>query len=188
MVGGVTPNGSVAWFGVAREISSLAATIVRRTGTADANSAGRASIELDAPLPWQAIWVAVDTETGRFGVAADPEFELRRMRLDSRALQLGAHGIGDLPGHEFVEVFLVRPTKGRRAGGGVWAGTVGDGGASDEDGRADGKVAVDLARLVVVEDSPPLTSPVFEAGDVIAIVDPNAMTIEVAVLEPEPGL
>jgi hypothetical protein len=183
---GATVGGKVAWFSVAKEIRNSAAQLQRRDAIVDAGATGEATFALDEPVAPLSIWVAVDVASGRFAVAPAPTFERRELLLAPDAFQPGARGSDDVlrDTHEFLEVALVRPSKGDRGFAGAWAGTVGDGGRSDGDARSNGEVVLPLSRLRPIGQSAELLPPVWAPGDVVAVIDPNAMAVQVTTVSP----
>lgn len=174
-VSGLTAGGKVVWFGVAREISARTATIVRRDEiAADEDKDGAVRFELDRPVPFQSIWVAVDLTTGAAGVAVPEGHPLRRIELPGRT---AGHGSGKPDWVEddrgVVEILLVRP------GEGAWGATVGDGGEADDDGAYDGRLMASLARLRRMEGTASEAPERFRPRDVLVIIDPNRMEVGV---------
>jgi hypothetical protein len=183
---GATVGGKVAWFSVAKEIRNSAALLKRRDAIVEAGATGEARFVLEGPIPPLSIWVAVDVASGRFVVVPAPNLERRELQLAPDAFQPGARGSDDVlrDTYEFLEVALVRPSKGDRGLAGAWAGTVGDGGRSDGDGRSNGEVVLPLSRLRPIGQSAELLPPAWAPGDVVAVIDPNAMAVQVATVSP----
>jgi hypothetical protein len=184
-VSGATAGGKVAWFSVAKEIRNFA-LMQRRDAITEANAAGEAAFVLDEAVPPVSIWVAVDVATGQFAVAAPSTFEPRELVLAADALQPGRHGSDDeiTDNHEFLEMALVRPSKGSGTLAGAWGGTVGDGGQSDDSAKPDAKVALPLSRLRPIGQSAELRPPVLTPGDVLAVIDPIEMAVTVTTVAP----
>jgi len=170
---GLTPGGSVVWFGVAREYGSWPRRVVRRDFTAtDTDRDGRDVIDLGRAIPRQSIWVVVDVATGTFACATPPGYPLREVTYEP----------GDLPAdpggevrrlrrvRSFFEVLVVRP------GLGGWGLSVGDGGANDSDGQNDGKIELALSSLRPL-GARAETLPQLQPGDVVVLVDPGQMDV-----------
>jgi hypothetical protein len=172
-VDGITAKGQVALFSVAREVADDdVATIVRRSEMkTDEDGDGKVQLDLDGNVPFRSIWVAVDLATGRSAVATPEGYPLRQAAWLGRGLgreNSRADRVEDL--RTYADVILVRPEKG------AWRATIGDGGALDDDGVADGKVAAALDKLKPLTGAaePPRR---FEARDVVFLLDPNRMEV-----------
>jgi hypothetical protein len=150
VVSGLTPNGQVVWFSVAKQIESSMAHFVRREDVlADEDGDGAVRFELDRMVPLQSIWVAVDLTTGAVAVATPEGYTLRDASLPP-GRGSGKAGRPDWIGddRQLLEILVVRP------GLGAWGSTLGDGGVNDEDGRGNGRISAALARLHAVGSSP----------------------------------
>ncbi|HYO15100.1 MAG TPA: hypothetical protein VE685_18045 [Thermoanaerobaculia bacterium] len=171
---GCTPRGRVVWFGVAREISEHAATIVRREEIlTDDDGDGTVRFELGREVPFQSIWVAVDLENGAWTAATPEGFPLREFSLPGRGAVRG-QGRPDWieTTRGYVHLLVVRP------GQGAWGFRAGDGGAGDDDGESNGVLAASLARLRGVGASPAAPER-FDPRDLWIVVDPTRMEISV---------
>lgn len=186
VVDGITAQGQVVWYSVAREVAEDdVATLVRRSGVrADEDGDGKVSWDLEADVPLRSIWVAVDLATGRLAVATPEGYPLRRVGWRGRGLgrdDARADRVEDL--RTYADVLLVRP------GEGAWRLTAGDGSELDEDGAADGKLAVALDRMRPLEGvegsegtvkageaAPPSR---FSPKDVVVLIDPNRMELTI---------
>lgn len=172
VVSGVTPQGRVVWFGIAKQIEGYMAHFVRREDFfADTDGDGVVRFELDQAVPLQSIWVAVDLATGEAAVATPGGYPLR----DASREPGQGRGEPSRPdwietGHEILEVLAVRP------GQGAWSITLGDGGANDDDLSADGQISAVFARMRPVGASP-APPELFQAGDLVIAVDPDRMEI-----------
>jgi hypothetical protein len=165
---GITPKGRVIWFSIAREISRQSATIVPRIELAtDDDGDGKVRFDLPQEVPVRSIWFAVDLETGEAGVAAPEDFGLQEVEFPTRAIPAALNRL-DLE-RRFVYAVLVRP------GVGAWKLRVGDGGASDEDGQADGTLRASLARLEGIGPSPLPPPARVSPRDLLLVIDPNSM-------------
>jgi hypothetical protein len=180
---GVTPGERVAWFSVAREDTGSGSLIVRREEvTADTDRDGTVRLDLDRPVPPRSIWAAVDLKTGDFALAAPADYPLRQAAFPAGAFRPSAGGGFDrvlAPERELVMLFVARPTVG------VWALTVWDGAPEDEDGPANHGISLAFNRMETVAASPgpPAT---LQPGDLVVLMDPNAMEVSVTRLEGNP--
>jgi hypothetical protein len=163
---GITPKGRVVWFSIAREISRQSATIVPRIELVT-DGDGKIRFSLSQEVPVRSIWFAVDLETGEAGVAAPEVFGLQEVEFPARAIPAALNRL-DLD-RRFVYAVLVRP------GVGAWKLRVGDGGASDEDGQADGTLRASLARLEGIGSSPLPPPAHVSPRDLLLVIDPNSM-------------
>jgi hypothetical protein len=170
---GVPPGGQVVWFAVSREIAERTATLVRREEIAtDDDKDGAVRFELDRPVPFQSIWVAVDLASGTAAMATPEGFPLRRVELPGRSTSRGGgrpDWVEDDRG--FVEILLVRP------GRGAWGATVGDGGQADDDGAYDGRLMAPLDQMRGIGAAPPAAPEHFSPRDVVVVIDPNRMEV-----------
>jgi len=173
-VDGVSPKGEVVWLSVAREVApDDVATLVRRSDVlTDDDGDGTVRWDLDRAVPLRSIWVAVDLATGAIATATPEGYPLRRVSWRGNGLENSprADRVADARG--YAEVLLVRP------GEGAWRMTVGDGGADDDDGVADGRVAAALDRLRPLGRSAAAPAR-FGPRDVIVLIDPNRMELTV---------
>lgn len=175
VVSGLTPQGQVVWFSVAKQIEGGMAHFVRREEVLpDADGDGAVRFELDRTVPLQSIWVAVDLATGAAAVGTPEGYTLR----DASAPPGRGRGVAGRPdwveeGREILEMLVVRP------GQGAWGMTLGDGGANDEDGRGDGRSTAALARMRAVGTSTANPAPLerFEPKDLVFAVDLDRMEL-----------
>jgi hypothetical protein len=173
-ISGVTPKSDVAWMEIAREFSDMSLRLVRISDVAtDDDADGAVQIDVDKPVDPQSVWIAVDLTNGAFAIAAPPDFPLHLTELPPSAVRPGAIGNADaldLSNHQ-VELLLARP------GVGAWAGTFGDGGPSDVDGVADGRLRVALDCLAPLGDSPASHATVLKPGDAVVVVDSTSLDV-----------
>lgn len=186
VVQGITPNGGVVWFSLAREVADDdVATLVRREKILlDEDGDGTVRFSLDREVPLRSIWVAVDLASGELTAAAPEGFPLQQVAWRGRGLgRDNARSDTVEDARPFAEVLIVRPGEG----GGAWGLTVGDGSITDEDGAADGKIAaaLDQMRPLGQGAQPPQR---FDPKDVVLLIDPNRMELTVARAgEPQTG-
>lgn len=175
---GVTPNAQVAWLGVVRDATGVSnrAWVTQEIG-GPADGQGSASLVPSGPLGPKAVWAAVDLSTGGLALAAPEPSPLREEPLGPGALLAGPGGEVDrvLFPHRRAALLLVRP------GEGAWSLVVGDGSAADADGAVDNAIVVTLPDLTPLGSSaaPPSA---LQSGDVLAIVDPESLTVTAAEL------
>jgi len=179
-VSGMTPQGRVVWFGVAKQIEGYMARFVRREDLlTDTDGDGVVRLELDRTVPLQSIWVAVDLATGEAAVATPEGYPLRDASPEP------GHGRGEPgrpdwteEGREILELLVVRPGQGpgQGAGLGAWGLTLGDGGTNDDDHLPNGRVTAVLARLRPVGASPAPPER-FQGRDLVFAIDVNTMEL-----------
>ncbi len=174
-VAGITPKGQAVLFSVAREIAEDdVATLVRRSQVlSDDDGDGVVKLDLGRDVPFRSVWVAVDLATGQVAAAAPQGYPLRLVKWRGVGIVRGnarADQVEDA--RRLAEVLLVRP------GAGAWQLTVGDGGPTDDDGAADGKLAAALDRMTPVAgtDPPPAR---FDPKDVVVLIDPNRLELTI---------
>ena len=165
--------GSVAFFGVAREIGLDDVVTRRRTVEIRPleNRQGTVALDIGRPVAPASVWIAVDLTNGEFATA----------RPDGTPVELGTFpvgGIGRAPGATGAitdfraqgELLVARP------GVGVWTLMLGDGSAEDRDGMADGKFEASLDQLTPLGDAPPPPLD-FAVGDTVLLIDPRSLEI-----------
>ena len=174
-VAGVSPRGQVVLFGEAREIAEDdVATLVRRSQVlTDDDGDGTVTLDLGRDVPFRSVWVAVDLATGQVAAAAPEGYPLRRVNWRGVGIARGNSSSDRVEdARTFAEVLLVRP------GAGAWQLTVGDGGEGDDDGAADGKIAVALDHMTPVAGTAPPPAR-FDPRDVVVLIDPNRMELTI---------
>lgn len=147
--------------------------------------------ELEEPLPPQSVVVAIELAEGVAAVLENlpppPPIEGEEMLVNRRPADvLLAPGRMDAlvaASEVGLQTLLVRP------GLGAWTSSVADGAHGDADPEADGIVLIGLDRLLLEERhrvGVGTTLPEsLEAGDVVVLIDPDALTASVTRLEPE---
>ena len=82
-VGGITPGGEVAFFGVGLE-PRRHQTVVHRWSSvvADVAKAGTVKYPLDVAVTWNALWVVADLTSGRYAIVAMPGYPVMRSRIE----------------------------------------------------------------------------------------------------------
>lgn len=158
VVSGMTPNGTIAWFGISQEPLRYPMRVRHQTSLVNAAADGTVRLEQPAAIVPMSIWIAADLESGAWAVAAPPEFKMKSATLPAAALRRAAPGIEprlDLDGEDY-EVLYVRP----RAG--AW--------------RASNGGAISLRSLQPVGSSPASPDD-FRPNDIIVVIDPLAMIV-----------
>ena len=175
VVRGAKAGETVVLFGVNRHISPDDAVLLRRVADAlVADATGEARFELEGGAARQSMWVAVDLATGTLRTAAPQGYRVRQVSFRGRGLGRRADDRDALEDmRSFVEILGVRP------GVGAWTVTVGDGSPIDEDLRVDGRLEVALDNLQPLGDSPAVAPDKVQRGDVVVLMDPNAMELTI---------
>jgi len=174
-IGGLTPGGQLALYGVAHEFSREYPTIQRwARQLRDDRLEGRATFDLGHAIPEQSLWVAVDLATGLVASASPRAVLLHPAEFRGDGVTSGPGGPGTVFRSEgrLVDLFLVRP------GAGAWLLVTGDGGGRDTDGVSDGSVSALLVDFAAVGESP-ATPHAFVAGDIVVVVDPRSLDFSV---------
>jgi hypothetical protein len=168
-------QGSVAFFGVSREVAFDDVVTRRRTveiRPLEARS-GILILDLDRPVAPDSVWIAVDLSTGEFATVAPNGPPVQSDTFQGAGIgraPSGSGAISDLRAQG--EVLVVRP------GVGAWALTLGDGSPEDGDSLVDGQIEAPLDQMTPVADTPsPPTD--FVAGDTVVLIDPLSLEIVV---------
>jgi len=169
---GVTPNGQVAWFSVARESDDEhMATVTPRAAVVTDTGSGQVSFPLDQAVPFKSIWIAIDLASGDFTVAAPDGFPLNQVNWRGVGLLRGQGQADQMQDARVTAfVFVARP------GVGAWEMYLADGGASDADGAIDGKLTSSLDQLQPIGTSPAAPTR-FDPHDIVALIDPDLMEV-----------
>ena len=172
-VTGVTKPGSAVVFGVARRSLTYYERLEARSEIlSDTDADGAVRFEVPGDVPWKSVWVAVDLTSGLYDIGTPEGFPLEEIAFPG-------HGIGQAlnsleAAGEFIELLWVRPAA---TGAAAWRLAVGDGGASDSDGRSgNGRVRVDVARFRPVGSSPAPPEK-FAPGDILVGIDAKALNV-----------
>lgn len=183
-VSGATPGGRIALVGISRiGIESIVRAQRRDHALADGDGDGLVTLEVDGGPAERSVWVAVDLETGHWAVADGGGAPGSVLPVPGTPSLAAAESL-DQPGGRY-EVLLVRPAGPQTAA--VWGGALGDGGASDGDGVADGSVRLAPAALTLVDGDQPAPA-AFAAGDVLVLLAPATLAHAILeVTEPPPG-
>ncbi len=172
-INGVTPGGDVAFFAIAKEPSTSVPAIPLKTEYAlvlhDDDRDGKVIFVRERALPAIGIWVAVDIGTGQWVASGSPGFDARLIALpefvqhdDTGQLRKLSAAVPEM------YVLLVRP------GTGVWGIHAAKTSALDESSHGERRLRIDVTRMVSVSTS--LPAPIsFERGDILALIEPEAM-------------
>jgi hypothetical protein len=168
---GVTPGGSVVWFGIARERPGRITRVVRRDSVLpDSDGDGLVRLDLERSVAVQSIWAAVDLTSGAFVVATPEGMPRREVTMPGNSFRRNPRGAVEAlqDSREFLEILVVRP------GEGAWSLSVGDGGSSDADMQPDGSIQASLASMQPLQASKGALDQLLP-GDVVVVVDPRQM-------------
>jgi hypothetical protein len=175
---GLTAGGDVVFFGVAREPRELIGRIVdRETVLHDDDGDGVVSWALEVAVPVRSMWAAVDLASGQWGLGTPGEYPLRLLDTETSETKESDGQLNRiLVRRDFVELLLVRP------GVGAWMAQLFDGDELDRDGAATVSVLAAPADLQPVASSPKAPE-VFQPGDVVVVMDPDAMALSATRVE-----
>ena len=125
-------------------------------------------------LPFQSVWVVIDSRNGQYTSAVPPGMTNRDVGISIDELIRDGNSVTGVVQNKrnYVEVLLSHP------GFGVWGLTTGDGGPNDADGQADGQIQIDFDRMRPLDDSSPAPH-VIPNGGIVAIID--GLTLEFGV-------
>src|SRR5436853_6755395 len=140
---GLSPGKTVVWFGVERQVDAeYSSSLFQRYQVGTVAADGTARFLLEQPVAHRSIWIAVDFDTGGFGVAAPQGYRLKRLKNPPCRLGQGlASRPDEIPDDRpHLMGLVVRPTVG------AWSFAGGDGGARDEDGVTDGHLRFALSK------------------------------------------
>lgn len=166
-VAGVTPGGSLVSYGVLRESAGYRQRVTHGVKSVqDDDRNGVVQVVSDRHIPWNAVFAVVDASSGASAVAGPraETYTITRERLTAGQVRK------IIRSGSFAAFLLVRP------GVGAWSLTIEDSGIYDDDPMPDGKVGLDLERMVPVGEapSPPRT---FERSDVLFAIDPMTLAV-----------
>ena len=139
------PGATVYLYSLSREpIGVTTKVVAREAKLVDDDRDGRIDWNLNDPLPWRSIFLAVEMKSGRYAAGAPPHYhQANRVSLTSDHLK--RDGAGEITQFGFrgsvVEFILVRPKSSA-----VWGATIFSGSTSDE-GMGTGKVRLSTVKL-----------------------------------------
>jgi hypothetical protein len=134
----VSPGGTVAIFGAAREEGAALRLSRWQHAIEDTDRDGAVELSLPTPIPPDSIWFAVDVETGALAVARPPASRFRARDFAPEMLVKGPDAKIDrfVVNKGMVDLLVVRPHVG------AWTGYAADGHGSDGDRAQDGRSTV----------------------------------------------
>jgi hypothetical protein len=173
---GMTPGGSVIWFGVEHQIDeTFSGDIYQHYNVGTVATDGTARLDLGRTLVPTSAWVVVDLASGAYSMAGPSVPQLIRADVSSiSALVSGGGTVSDtlVDSRPYILGLAVRP------GVGAWTFGGGDGGPRDLDATADGTMNLALSQFDALPGSP--TAPAAAgASDLWFVVDPLKMQISV---------
>lgn len=174
-VSGVTPGGPVVAFGAGQARPGwLPGFRWSREILHDHDGDGVVHWKPATPLPGGFAWVAVDLTSGAHSSASLSETPVQAFSKAALAASAGAPEMILRAGTRLptlLAALLVRP------GQGAWALLSPDGAATDLDGGEDGSQRLRLAECAALAQAPAVD--VFEAGDVLVVIEMRTLTIGV---------
>lgn len=170
-VNGITPQGNVALFAVAKEpADSHYPPIPQQTRHAllleDTDGDGDVVFERGRDIPLLGVWVAVDLTTGDWAASGSPEFEAESLDLGTVAVSDG-QGVRSKMSLGLPEglILCVRP------GVDAWQMYAARKSGLDESAAWNTDLRVDIGHMTSLSNSEVLPA-ALEAGDVIVVIDP----------------
>jgi hypothetical protein len=163
-VASLTPNGKVVIYGVGDGRSDGSELISKQSAVLTADSSGHLDVKIDHPA-FRSIWLVFDLKADAYVIATPPGYHAVPMRT-LPVVNSDSDTITAFRPLSFVFV--------AHAPDGAWETFSGDGSASDDGGRGDGRVAATLRRLTPIGDSPPSPAHLVP-GDVVMTIDPYSM-------------
>ena len=158
---GLRPGTQVAWMALVRMPvrDHVGVRLIR--GSGPATPSGSLTVEHPGADHAQAIWAAVDLESGSGVRVAAPTFQHSRQTVPIAAIPGQSAFVVGAPS---VSIMYVRPRKG------IWAVDVADGAAGDADRMQDGQIVIALSGMVRDQGNPHPPEYV-EPGDLIIAID-----------------
>jgi hypothetical protein len=175
-VQGMTPGGTVVWFGMGLDIVEYSEMRSERQEEAVADAQGSATLAFPSAVPPQSVWVAVDLATGAFALGSPPAFTPGRFNLATGAIFSGTGSASDQLADPAgcVHVLLVRP------GQGAWAGTIGRGGVNDLSSPTDASLRFEIQSLTPLAPGGAAAPARLGAQDLLFVARPRTMEIAAA--------
>jgi hypothetical protein len=178
IIEGLARGGSVALMSVAREPSYYMAHVVsRRELLVDADGDGVIRYAPPNGVAFSSIWIAVDLSSGEVRVAAPEGFHPPEMEQRGAGRGKAVEAIAatiDIGRNEAC-ILVVRP------GSGAWSTSARDGSPGDRDGRANGRLRLDLSTLRGLAGTSGQPPHALQKGDVVAVLDAESMEYAVVV-------
>lgn len=171
-VSGVTPHGSVVFFGVAHEQRRFTPVLTRiEKALADDDGDGTVVFESGRPLGEVSVWSAIDLTDGRRAtgtasgaavplVLADDALVVNNGQLRQIILSLG-----------FCHLLIVRPAVG------VWGQVLIKGNVFDTGHGKRGGVSMDVSRSIPTAGTKAEAPQHLEKGDVLVLIDPVTLQV-----------
>ena len=149
--------------------------VERPGGSAVADASGNATFTPPKGVRTRSVWLVVDGESGGYTVASPPVMLLREMDLPGNA-SAGANGaLRKVTSNRYsTDLFLIR------AGSGMWAARIIDGGTGDDDHVTNGRVSTDISVLTPFAGTSAEVPDKFAKGDILFFVDRNTLEFAVA--------
>lgn len=164
-VSNVSPGGKIMVCGVGDSRVDGSELISKQSAVIVADANGHLDVKIDHPA-FRSIWLIVDLKADTYLVATPPGYRAVTMHV-APSITSNLDVLNTFRPLSFIFV--------AHAPLGAWETFAGDGSASDDDKRADGKVTAALHRFTPIGDSPP--SPAhLTPGDIVLTVDPSSMT------------
>lgn len=174
-VSGVTPGGAVVAFGAGQEHRGwLPGFRWFQEILHDHDSDGVVDWEPATPLPAGVVWIVVDFTTGAYSSLSLSETQVQTLSKGDLSVPVGAPELVFRAGRRFptlLAALLVRP------GQAAWAMLSADGATTDLDGGEDGSQRLRLADFTELAEGPAVH--VFEAGDVLVVVELRSLSLGV---------
>jgi hypothetical protein len=167
---GVTPGGSVVWFGIARERFDWTTRVsLWQDASATADGAGQAVLDLGRDVPVKSLWVVVDVATGAFAALSPTDYPwLTEAPFPSQGALFASDRATLLSlrdEREELEVLVVRPKVG------AWRATLRH---DDPGSEADTGVTLTASDLIPW-GQPRAALARLGPGDLIVAIDPNRL-------------
>jgi hypothetical protein len=175
-VQGMTPNGTVVWFGMGLDIVEYSEMRSEVQEPAVADAQGNSTLEFAADVPPRSVYVAVDLATGAYAVGSPTAFTPGRFAVAPSAILNGAGATPDqlADSADFIHVLLVRP------GQGAWAATIGRGGAADQSEPGDPNLRFAIESLQPVTPNAAAAPAKLTSNDILFVARPRVMEMGTA--------
>lgn len=169
---GVSPGTSVALIGAAREPASYISRLASyREILTDNDRDGVIQYTPPRGVAFTSMWVVVSLASGEVALLTPEGFPRVQMKQRGAGRGKAVEAIaGSLDiGRNEVAMLIVRP------GEGAWTITARDGNSADRDGRANGRLRLDLSKLQRLAGAAPNPPHALKNGDVVAVLDIESM-------------